>query len=124
MPFISWPNSNLLSTTSGLSTAICIGSLSGNLTALLTGGMAVYAALSVFKDAMREVTREIAPPLETPVARVNDERATQQQVYGFDGGFADMNEVADRMSSPWPSPVSPLEKAIANAAGRHGTPAP
>ena len=61
MSFINWPNSNLLANASGLSTAICIGSLTGNLTAAATGGMAVYTAISAFKDAIREVVREIKP---------------------------------------------------------------
>ena len=66
-------NSNILANASGLSTAICIGSLSHDYLASLTGGMAVYCALSVFKDAMREVLRENQPgeagsPVQ-PVAR-------------------------------------------------------
>jgi hypothetical protein len=63
MSFINWPNSNILANAAGLSTAICIGAASTNhtLTAAVTGGMAVYCAPSAFKDAMREVVREIKP---------------------------------------------------------------
>lgn len=116
MSIIRWPNSNILANTSGLSTAICIDSLSGNHVAALTGGLAVYAALSVFKDAMREVAQERTAPQSAPdisvlkdtireVAREDAaaERAARQgdAPRGCERRFEDMMDTAVAQMACW-----------------------